>query len=290
MRLTLYSDRACVPRGVPHATMLRPFWGPAVEPAEWAAMRRFEAYDAAGTRLFELVSDPHAADVGVLPVHWNRYIASGHRDVGRAFAERVRQAGKRLLVFFDSDSGAAMPFDDAIVFRPSLHRSRRRADEIALPAWSGDLVDVLLGGTLPLRPWRERPVIGFCGAVHRQPPTLLGGAREAWLRHRKRAPDRSAENAAFALRRAVLERLEASAAVQTRFIRRRGYFGGTMSRTWWRRWAAGAWDPVAGARVRTEYVRNLVDSDYVVCVRGGGNFSLRLYEALCCGRIPVVID
>jgi hypothetical protein len=154
MRPTLYSDRAYVPRGVPHAA--------------------------------------DAADVAVLAAHWNRYLASGHRDVGLAFAERMRRAGKRLLVFFDSDSEEPMPFHNAIVFRPSLHRSRRRADELALPAWSGDLVDVHLGGTLPPRPWREQPVIGFCGAVHRQPPTLLGGAREAWLRRRGRAADTSA--------------------------------------------------------------------------------------------------
>jgi hypothetical protein len=42
--------------------------------------------------------------------------------------------------------------------------------------------------------------------------------------------------------------------------------------------------------VRAEFVRNVIDSDYVACVRGGGNFSLRLYETLCCGRIPIVID
>ncbi|HJU48582.1 MAG TPA: exostosin family protein, partial [Gaiellaceae bacterium] len=32
------------------------------------------------------------------------------------------------------------------------------------------------------------------------------------------------------------------------------------------------------------------ESDYVVCARGGGNFSYRLYEALSLGRIPIFID
>ena len=39
-----------------------------------------------------------------------------------------------------------------------------------------------------------------------------------------------------------------------------------------------------------EYVRNMVESDYALCLRGGGNFSYRLYESLCCGRIPVIVD
>ena len=33
-----------------------------------------------------------------------------------------------------------------------------------------------------------------------------------------------------------------------------------------------------------------MDSDYVVCVRGAGNFSIRFYEALAMGRIPVFIN
>jgi hypothetical protein len=42
--------------------------------------------------------------------------------------------------------------------------------------------------------------------------------------------------------------------------------------------------------VRREYVDNMVDSDYVLCVRGSGNYSYRLYEALCMGRVPVIVD
>jgi len=37
-------------------------------------------------------------------------------------------------------------------------------------------------------------------------------------------------------------------------------------------------------------VQNIVASDYVLCVRGSGNFSYRLYETLSCGRIPVFVD
>jgi hypothetical protein len=34
----------------------------------------------------------------------------------------------------------------------------------------------------------------------------------------------------------------------------------------------------------------MLDSDYIVCMRGGGNFSVRFYETLSMGRIPVVVD
>ena len=44
------------------------------------------------------------------------------------------------------------------------------------------------------------------------------------------------------------------------------------------------------SRVRTEYIHNILDSDYVLCVRGGGNFSFRFFEAMSLGRTPVLID
>ena len=34
----------------------------------------------------------------------------------------------------------------------------------------------------------------------------------------------------------------------------------------------------------------MLESDYALCVRGNGNFSYRLYETLCMGRIPVFVD
>jgi hypothetical protein len=34
----------------------------------------------------------------------------------------------------------------------------------------------------------------------------------------------------------------------------------------------------------------MVDSDYVLCTRGGGNFSYRFYETLSCGRIPLFVN
>jgi hypothetical protein len=34
----------------------------------------------------------------------------------------------------------------------------------------------------------------------------------------------------------------------------------------------------------------MMDSDYVLCSRGFGNYSYRLYESLACGRIPVFVD
>lgn len=51
-------------------------------------------------------------------------------------------------------------------------------------------------------------------------------------------------------------------------------------------WGGHIW----GNEVRNEYIKNSINSDFVVCIRGAGNFSYRLYETLCLGRIPLIID
>lgn len=53
----------------------------------------------------------------------------------------------------------------------------------------------------------------------------------------------------------------------------------------------GFWAPgMAKMDARKEYIDNMLSGAFTLCMRGGGNFSYRFYEALSFGRIPVLID
>ncbi|MBE7178344.1 MAG: exostosin family protein [Mucilaginibacter polytrichastri] len=39
-----------------------------------------------------------------------------------------------------------------------------------------------------------------------------------------------------------------------------------------------------------QFFQNIHDNQYILSNRGAGNFSMRFYQALSCGRIPVVVD
>ena len=41
---------------------------------------------------------------------------------------------------------------------------------------------------------------------------------------------------------------------------------------------------------RRQFLRNLFNNEYNLCVRGAGNFSYRFYEALAAGRIPLFVN
>ena len=62
--------------------------------------------------------------------------------------------------------------------------------------------------------------------------------------------------------------------IETNFIIREAFWGGNPHNSF----------------IRSEYVNNIVNSDLVLCTRGAGNFSYRLYETLSCGRIPIFVD
>jgi len=42
--------------------------------------------------------------------------------------------------------------------------------------------------------------------------------------------------------------------------------------------------------IENRFVENMSQSDYILCVRGVGNYSARFYMALNAGRIPLVVD
>lgn len=53
----------------------------------------------------------------------------------------------------------------------------------------------------------------------------------------------------------------------------------------------GFWAPnICKIQARRDYYSDMSKSSYTLCMRGGGNFSYRFYEALSFGRIPILID
>jgi len=43
-------------------------------------------------------------------------------------------------------------------------------------------------------------------------------------------------------------------------------------------------------KYKLEFLNNIQNSDFTLCIRGTGNFSARIYEALALGRIPVFVN
>ena len=270
MKLRIHSDRSFLKPATPHVVILYPFWGKNPEDPEDPNSGRFDEYEATGSDFLTL-APLEEADLAVLPFDWSSVDDDAQVASARQFVARAEKAGKPAIVFFGSDSDEPVPLEGATVVRTSLYRSRRRRNEFAQPAWSEDFVQRHLGGQLVPRRKGSKPRVGFCGLVPRAPVAFV---RRRILR-RPLGGDST-------IRTAALRALDHDPAVETNFVRRSQFLGGALP--------GGTLDPKMMLRAREEYVQNMVESDYVLCARGAGNFSYRLYETLSCGRIPVFVD
>ena len=98
------------------------------------------------------------ATVGVLPFSWKYTLHHPNlRKWAKEFSRELAEAGKHVIIFFDSDSVEPVDVPNAIVFRTSCYRIQRRRTEFGMPGW----------GQCEQRRLRFRekkaPVVGFCG-------------------------------------------------------------------------------------------------------------------------------
>jgi hypothetical protein len=286
--LKLWSERASLPPGSEgrHVTALTPFWGrTATGSAGWPSYAD-ELIERGGEFLELTVLED--ADVAVFPLGARPLLRlPDGPERARAFADRARATGTPTAFFFEpTDTRGHLdppfPVGDAYVFRGSLFRPRRARREFALPGFHDDLV-ASVGNVLPVRRKGE-PVVSFCGGVipeHTAPRSARERARKVLGDTRRliwRLQSRHEED--LFVRARAIAALRAQGDIATSIVVRESGGGGTWEAFDEERWHAA----------RREFLANMLDSDYVLCTRGDGNWSIRLYEALCLGRIPVVID
>ena len=275
--LSIFSDRRFLPDGVKHALTLIPFWGNYLDHDGYT---RFALWARDNWRL----TTREDAQIAVLPFDGREILELSPKfstiDLAQRFVNLAAGAGLRTLIVLNHDSVRPLPISGPlVVLRTSLDCHTRAAWEFALPAWHENIVDTHLSGRLPLREYRWKPVVSFCGIAARTDPPIKRRVKLAAISALKKIgtywpPPKDG----IYLRQLAMSQLRASQLVGTSFIVREDYFGGLML------------DPTVKARVRVDYIHNILDSDYVLCVRGWGNFSFRFFEALSLGRTPVLID
>lgn len=232
---------------------------------------------------YEAVSNPMDADLHVLTMNWSYYFETGQLDKARSFIEQARRMGKSLSIWQSWDFSIQPVTEDAWLFQSGGQKSSRVPRQFAKPVFVGDPLQEVDLPKIKLRLKNSQPVIGFCG----QAEYTISHALATWLRfgmHNLKSKFRLIPYEPLPLhplptylRWQALHYLEKAPEIQTNFIKRRKY-------------RAGARTPEERNISRREFLENMLASDYIVCIRGGGNFSARLYETLAMGRIPIFID
>jgi hypothetical protein len=274
--LSIFSDRRFLPYGIRHALPLIPFWG---DYNDHDGYTRFALWAQDNWRL----ADPENAQIVVLPFDGREIVERTPEvstiDLAQRFIDFAASTGLQTLIVVNHDAIRPLPIHGpVVVLRTSLDRCTRAPWEFALPAWHENIVDTHLNGHLPFREYQSKPIVSFCGVAARTPPPLKRRAKLAAIWALKKLGRYWPPNDGVYLRQLAMSYLKASAQVRTSFIVRDSYFGGADL------------NPAMKSTIRMEYIHNILDSDYVLCVRGWGNFSFRFFEAMSLGRVPVLID
>ena len=223
--------------------------------------------------IWELVDTQTEADYFIIPHSYN-YIKE-HGEYVKDCVEMARQYNKHIILFAYQDGAEPISIQRTIILRSSQYRMNRAANEIIMPAFVEDL-GVMYG--IQMRKKTHTPSVGFVGKAGFENPmhfvrffiknTLFRShPYKDGLYYRRKAM--SVLNAAQRSKKAN---------IKTDFIVRSSYSGNIKS------------IPLDPAQARTEYVHNIIENDFTLAPKGDGNYSLRLYETLSLGRIPILID
>lgn len=282
--LKIFSDKSYLPNATWHTPILYPFWGEKSQDPRDPSYGLFNKYINIGQSLFEMTSLKDA-DFAVLPFDWSYTLHNKKtRDIAKQFVNMVKDEGKKTIIFFGNDSDEEIPIDNVIIFRPSFYKSTRKPEEYAMAGLIEDYTQYT-GGNIQIRTKGSKPVIGFCGSADSKEETSLKWRlKSILLRTLQLTFDyRRIMNSGTIIRAKALDILSNNTLIKTKFIIRSKFWGGAISPT-------KGIDYELMQKKRSEYVKNMVETDYTLCCRGFGNWSARFYETLSCGRIPVFID
>jgi len=261
-----------------HTEIMFPFWGitaKATMPYVRAAALQYQY----SKEDFVLVPRIEEADFVVIPYQYERLKLINPGKV-KMIVEEARVAGKPLFIDGAGDLEYDIDIPNAVITRVSQYQYSRKPNEITIPFPAEDLLETYAGGDLQVRKKPDVPSVGFTG--------WAGLSLEKRLKtHIKELPvtvtalfdeRRGAEHKGVLFRERALKALSRHRGIEAHFKARPSYSGHVQT--------------IVGEvkDVREEFVNNLLASDYALCVRGDANASVRFYEALSLGRIPLFLD
>lgn len=221
------------------------------------------------------------SDLTILPVNWEKALTLGVTNSLVDLIEKTKNVDNLSVGFFGGDcSHLRLETESNLMFRHSLYASTKSKRDFAYPAWSKNIPLKYLDGKLPIKSKKSlKPIVGFCGfSADKDTKTYI---KYFLYQGEKKLDKRKVPryHIGHVFRTLALEKLAKSSLIESNFIiRNKSFFQNQTSNS------------NLQTKHKNEFVQNLIESDYIFCCRGSGNYSFRFYEALSYGRIPVFLN
>ena len=231
---------------------------------------------------FSITDNLDDADFVILPMSWNYYYTNNLVAEVLRFYKSVPNTEVASFVFGDFSVKVPKEFK-GIVFRNTGLKSRLPENNHGLPVFIDDpLIKYFSRQDVIAKEVTDLPVVGFCGqargfGLHSIKEILRTVYKNSLSMFGLSQKDLEMPISTSHLRFKLLSLLEKSSKVKSNFVLRNAYRAGVKENK--------EFHPTT-----LQFYNNIVESDYIVCVRGAGNFSTRFYETLAMGRIPVFVN
>lgn len=231
---------------------------------------------------YTFVEDYDDCDIILLPVVIDYLLQNGGAETVKDYKQKAIQHNKPLWVFASGDLGLTIKEPNVYVFRLADFESVRLKTSIIMPPFVNDPLGSVHNPEISFLPHSDTPVIGYVGHAKSGIIKYLR-AYYIYLKYNwevfrgKIHSDYYRMYSPSHVRIKYLRILQKAEKVRANFIFRDKYRAGIKG------------NPEKD-KTTFEFFENIRNSHYTFCMRGGGNFSLRLYETLAMGRIPLQIN
>lgn len=228
------------------------------------------------------VNDLPSCDICLLMYNLNYYYRKKKVSELAAINRQTVNASKLLICLAKGDIGITPNFKNFHLYRWDAYASKNEGNQFVMPVLIGDPLKQYYNNEMTIHETKtEKPVIGFCGQgqggiVKLLIDTIRGIENRVLKVFGKWPNDTEPLISTTYIRSKMLNKLENSPLVSTKFIRHAKYRGGVKTKE-------------EKEESSKQFFKNIIDTQYTFCYRGVGNFSVRLFETLACGRIPIIV-
>ena len=261
--------------------LLKPF----IKPDGFSDKERISIYGVS-EQDFKFVNQPAEADIVILTMSWWYYYNTNQLKKAINFIEVVNNLKLPVLIIIPGDNGIDIPKHlNFITVRAQGYKSKLKSNHHSLSVFIDDPLKIHYNTTKIIkRIYSKKPVIGFCGQANLSKieaiKDMLKTTFKNGLYYLKLKPQKAHQLIPTKyLRAKLVYSILNDKRINSNFILRKKYRAGVNSAK-----------QKSKHKTTIEFYDNMINSDYVLCVRGAGNFSVRLYETLAMGRIPVFIN
>ena len=230
---------------------------------------------------FKLVDTIEDADFCILPIDVGFYLSNKRKYELELFIAVAKQYQKKVWIYSGGDFGTTFS-DELVNFRLGGFHSKMNTNTFVMPSFINDPYQSIIQNEWQPLEKSDKPTVGFVGNAD---GSFIKWTKEALIYtkqtvNRLLKKDFSDHQAFFPssrIRFKLLEKLKFSEEVVSDFIYRNKY-------------RAGATTESQKIKTTLEFYKNIERNLYTFCLRGSGNFSVRFYETLMMGRIPILVD